>query len=135
MLFTSFQFLFLYVPLVFLGFFLVHRILGRSGAAAWLGAASIFFYGWWNVTYVPLLLASIAFNYGFGYWLATFTEEPSSQVSKRRVLVVSVAGNLILLGYFKYANFFVGQTNGLLACAGGPLRSGFGNYPHESGGL
>jgi alginate O-acetyltransferase complex protein AlgI len=111
MLFTSFQFIFVYLPLVFLGFFLVYRLLGGlQGAVVWLGVASVFFYGWWNMVYVSLLLASIVFNYGVGYLLAKRGNNQSSQVFSRRALIFSVAANLILLGYFKYANFFLGEA-------------------------
>lgn len=109
MLFTSFQFIFIYLPIVFLGFFLAHRLLGQQWAAAWLGAASLFFYGWWNVAYVPLLLGSIAFNYGFGYVLAKCSENQPSLKFSRNILIFSVTGNLILLAYFKYANFFLSE--------------------------
>ncbi|MDH3912603.1 MAG: MBOAT family protein [Rhodospirillales bacterium] len=69
----------------------------------WLVAASLFFYGWWNPVYVPLLLGSVLFNYGVGLLLGNApTAGP-----RRLLLAVGVAGNLGLLGYFKYANFFV----------------------------
>jgi alginate O-acetyltransferase complex protein AlgI len=111
MLFTSFQFIFVFLPVVFLGFLLAHRVLGRLGATIWLGAASVFFYGWWNAAYVPLLFGSIAFNYGTGYLLATCREKTLNGADLcRRVLISSVAANLLLLAYFKYANFFLGEA-------------------------
>lgn len=106
MLFTSFQFIFAYLPIVFLGFFLSHRLLGREWAATWLGAASLFFYGWWNVNYVPLLLASIAFNYAVGYLVA---KHRSMHAWAKAVLLVGIVGNLLLLAYYKYANFFLSE--------------------------
>ena len=58
MLFNSYGFIFLYLPLVLLGFFLLARV-SHKLAAGWLAAASLFFYGYWNPAYVALLLGSI----------------------------------------------------------------------------
>ncbi len=106
MLFTSFQFIFVYLPIVFLGFFLTHRLLGRQWAGSWLGVASLFFYGWWNVKYVPLLLASIAFNFAAGYLVA---KHRSTHFFAKVVLITGIGGNLLLLAYYKYANFFLSE--------------------------
>lgn len=54
MLFNSYEFLFLFLPLTVLGFFVVAGT-SRTLAAAWLAGASVFFYGWWDIRYVPLL--------------------------------------------------------------------------------
>ncbi|PIR18947.1 MAG: membrane-bound O-acyltransferase family protein, partial [Elusimicrobia bacterium CG11_big_fil_rev_8_21_14_0_20_64_6] len=62
MLFNSYSFLLLFLPIALLGFFGLARI-DRRAAASWLTAASLFFYGWWNPSFVALLAASIAFNY------------------------------------------------------------------------
>ena len=65
MLFTDFIFIFIYLPIVVAGYF----ALGRRGGHAstiWLFLASLFFYGWWDYRYVPLLLASIAGNFFVG---------------------------------------------------------------------
>ncbi|WP_027912623.1 MBOAT family O-acyltransferase [Pseudomonas sp. URIL14HWK12:I7] len=107
MLFTSFQFLFGYLPVVFVGFFLIRRFLGMKVAALWLGAASVFFYGWWDLTYVPLLLTSIIFNFVSGWLLASV----DNKSSRHKILMISVGSNLGLLAYFKYANFFLAETS------------------------
>ena len=62
MLFNSFSFLFFYLPIVLAGYFLLGRFARPLAPAAWLAAASLFFYGWWDVRYLPLLLASITVN-------------------------------------------------------------------------
>jgi alginate O-acetyltransferase complex protein AlgI len=104
MLFNSVEFLFLFLPaLLFVYFYLAslnHRL-----AAAWLTAGSLFFYGWWNPAYVVLLLISILFNYLLGYQLAQGSDIGSSR--RARLLALGVGGDLVLLGYYKYANFFV----------------------------
>lgn len=113
MLFNSPEFIYLFIPIVLVGFFGFAR-LGHRLAASWLLAASLFFYGWWNPVYVGLLLGSIFFNYGAGVVLAH--EGSKSPAARRRwPLITAVSANLLLLGYFKYANFFLGSANALLA--------------------
>ena len=105
MLFNSYTFLFVFLPVTFFGFFQIGRY-NRPLAALWLFAASLFFYGWWNPAYVGLLLGSIFFNYAVGMTLAK--EHAQGRVQRKKwVLGLGIAANLGLLGYYKYANFFV----------------------------
>ncbi|MRX06442.1 MBOAT family protein [Pseudoduganella sp. FT25W] len=92
MLFNSFSFLFLYLPVVLAGYFLLLRW-RPAWIAGWLALASLFFYGYWDARYLPLLIGSIVFN----YWCA----------QHRRLLGFGVVANLALLAYYKYANFFL----------------------------
>ncbi|MBV7534767.1 MBOAT family protein [Duganella sp. sic0402] len=96
MLFNSFSFLFLYLPVVLAGYFFLLRW-RADWIAAWLALASLFFYGYWDTRYLPLLLGSILFN----YWCARH----------RRLLAFGIGANLALLGYYKYANFFLPGQN------------------------
>jgi D-alanyl-lipoteichoic acid acyltransferase DltB (MBOAT superfamily) len=105
LLFNSYPFILLFLPVTLFGFFLLARR-GHRLAAAWLAAASIFFYGFWNPVYVVLLLASIGSNYAFGARLASL-HASGREAQAGRLLAVAVAGNLLLLGYYKYANFFL----------------------------
>ena len=117
MLFTSGEFLFVYLPVVVVGFFAIAALVGNRAAAAWLVLASLVFYGFWRPEHTPLLLFSIAFNYVCGGVL----QRPSKQgdrLPKRWVLGLAVAANLTLLGYFKYADFLIGTVE---AVAGTPL--------------
>jgi len=109
MLFNSYTFLLLYLPITALAFF---RLGGYSHrlAAAWLGAASLFFYGYWNPAYIGLLLASIFFNYGVGVALAW--ESDAGRLRRRNaILAFGVSVDLGLLAYYKYANFFIDTAN------------------------
>lgn len=110
MLFNSPVFIFLFLPLVLLIFFFVGSRGYHRSAITWLGLTSLFFYGWWNPTYVGLLMVSIVFNYTFGIWLSK-EEDSHNAVRKKRLLIVAVTSNLLLLGYYKYANFFVNSIN------------------------
>jgi alginate O-acetyltransferase complex protein AlgI len=105
MLFNSFSFLFLFFPVVVLGFFALARH-GKPLAAGWLAAASLFFYGWWSWAYIPLLLGSILFNYWAGWRIGH-----STGAARRRWLAFAVTLDLGLLAYFKYADFFIASAN------------------------
>jgi len=111
MLFNSYIFIFVYLPIVFCGMFWLGRHSHRL-AALWLGVASIVFYAAWDTRFVLLLLVSIAFNYGAGFWIGTHRAKNASKHAKY-TLIAAIAVNLSLLGYFKYANFFVVSGNQL----------------------
>jgi len=108
MLFNSLVFLFLFLPTVLLVFFWLGRYSHRL-AATWLTGGSLFFYGWWNPAYLGLLLASVVFNYSVGYALARGNDIGSPR--RRHLLAIGVIGDLALLGYYKYANFFIDAFN------------------------
>jgi alginate O-acetyltransferase complex protein AlgI len=106
MLFNSVEFIFGFLPVVALAFFVIARW-SHPAAAAWLALASLFFYGWWNWMYVPLLVASAAFNYVCGVHLARYVRAERSRAAGA-LLAFAITANLLLLGYYKYANFFLG---------------------------
>jgi alginate O-acetyltransferase complex protein AlgI len=106
MLFNSLEFLFLYLPTVLLVFNLLQRRGNGRLATGWLTLSSLFFYGWWNPVYVPLILLSMAFNFTLGRKLAR-GENPHN----RMLLTLGVVFNLGLLAYFKYFNFFIDNIN------------------------
>ena len=103
MLFNSFIFIFVFLPVTLAGFFAIGSRGHHRVAIAWLVGASLFFYGWWNPAYLGLMLGSILFNYSIGVALGGYKQASAG----KWLLVFGVAGNLGLLGYFKYANFFV----------------------------
>ena len=110
MLFNSYEFIFIFLPIALLGFHLIgnnghHRI-----AIAWLVGASLFFYGWWNPVYLGLILFSILFNYATGISLS---HSSTNKSYKKSVLIAGIAVNLLTLGYYKYANFFIDNLNAL----------------------
>jgi D-alanyl-lipoteichoic acid acyltransferase DltB (MBOAT superfamily) len=120
-LFNSYSFLFLFLPVTIVGFFAVARY-SRPLAGLWLFSASLFFYGWWNPAYVGLLLASVVFNYAVGRVLVR--ERSHDRRGRRRlVLAVGVAANLGLLAYYKYANFFVANFTSIVDLPGISIRS------------
>jgi len=98
MLFNSVPFLSLFLPLVLSSFFLLGWLRWQTLAVLWLALASLVFYGWDDPSrLLPIILSSIAFNFIVGWILV---RQPT-----RAVLAIGICGNLMLLGYFKYAGF------------------------------
>ena len=114
MLFNSYIFIFIFLPLALSGFFILGRYGQHKIAVTWLVACSLFFYGWWNPAFVSLIIFSILFNFGTGAFLRQqlHSKQPNKALLKS-VLVVGVLVNLGFLGYFKYANFFMESVNAL----------------------
>lgn len=88
-------------------------IYSRSLAAFWLFAASVFFYGWWNPVFIGLLLTSVVFNYGAGVALSKERGRTNATLALW-ILRLGIAVDLGLLGYYKYANFFVQNIDAAL---------------------
>lgn len=105
MLFHSLEFLFAFLPASVAVFFLLQRHISDQAALTWMIVASLFFYGWWNPAYVPLLLGSMTFNYAIGKALH------GARTRRTAIVTAGIACNLVLLGWYKYANFFVDSAN------------------------
>ncbi|MEP6546186.1 MAG: MBOAT family protein [Gammaproteobacteria bacterium] len=114
MLFNSYAFLLGFYPAVFGVFFLLARR-SESLAAGWLAAASLFFYGYWSAAALPLLIGSVCVNYFAG--LRASPGGAAADRARRRLLIAAVTLNLVVLGYFKYANFFIDNVNLALRAA------------------
>ena len=113
MLFNSFEFIFLFLPITFFLYFALSK--QRPAARGFLIAASLFFYAWWNPAYLPLILGSILFNFVVGTMLGN--EHVHSRKKRQQLLVFGIAANVLLLGYFKYTDFFLDNLNTLLGTA------------------
>ncbi len=109
MLFNSLPFLFIFLPVTLLGFFALGRV-NRLAAAGFLALASLAFYGWWNPKYLLLLTGSILFNYQVGMAISRAAIAGAARRSKG-LLAFAIGTNLALLGYYKYANFFLDNVN------------------------
>src|SRR6195256_5000952 len=111
MLFNSYPFIFVFLPIVLAGYFW----LGRSSNLApvvWLALASLVFYSVSNWQFVSLLLASVAFNYFIG-WLLIAKQLGSR--TRFSVLTVGVACVLLVLGMLKYAGFLAANLSALFS--------------------
>jgi D-alanyl-lipoteichoic acid acyltransferase DltB (MBOAT superfamily) len=103
-LFNSYPFLLVFLPVTLIGFFAIAKA-DRRRAAAWLAFASLVFYGWWSPPYVALLAVSIAFNYALGAGILRARTRSTTRAKNLLILAISI--DLLVLGYFKYANFFL----------------------------
>jgi len=118
MVFSSNVFLFLFLPL-----FLAAYYLAPARARAWvIVAGSYAFYAWWRVDFLLLFALVTLFNYGVGLRIH---HHGARTAAARLWLILGVAADLAVLGYFKYANFGMDSLNALLGAAGfAPLEWG-----------
>ena len=107
MLFPSEIFLFVFLPVVL---FVYYALLRKNIVLKniFLLAASLFFYAWGEPKYVKLMIITILLNWLFGILADSFRND---KVLSRVVMVIMVAVNLLILGWFKYSAFVVDQTN------------------------
>lgn len=107
MLFSSYTFIFIFLPLVLAGYHVLGCKVGQRASIGWLVAASLVFYAWWKPVYLLLIVGSMAFNFALGLSLGRHRSGI--------LLALGVGANLGLLVYFKYMGFFLEN----LASAGG----------------
>jgi D-alanyl-lipoteichoic acid acyltransferase DltB (MBOAT superfamily) len=109
MLFSSFEYLLVFLPLVVLGHHVLRRIGGSRAAQVWLLLASLAFYAYPRPQHLPLLIGSIVVN-----WAIANTMVGSSEAGRRKAwLWLGLAANIGFLASFKYVDFMLGQVNQL----------------------
>ena len=109
MVFTSFEYLLLFLPTacLLIGLFSRFALLNWEGAVqALVIILSLNFYATWKIDYLWLLLASIVFNFSFGQLIHN-----SKGFTQKLILGFAVVANIATLGYFKYTNFIVDSVN------------------------
>ncbi|MDJ1172896.1 MBOAT family O-acyltransferase [Roseofilum capinflatum] len=111
MLFNSYIFIFLFLPLTLTVWIGLNRFKLIQASRVWLTVASLVFYGYWNIAYLPLLLLSVGFNYQMGKAIAQ--SQPQTK-SAKTLLWIGIGVNLVLIGYYKYAHFLVNSVNSIL---------------------
>lgn len=102
MIFSSFEFIFGFLPVVLAGYWLASLFKSTLLSKAWLVLASLFFYGFLDWNYIFLISASIVGN----FVLARLQLANTNPSSSKFLLLAAIIGNLALLSYFKYLNFF-----------------------------
>lgn len=111
MLFNSYEFIFLFLPITFGIYFWFTKKKLIKASKRWLVFTSLFFYSWWNIIYLPLILGSVFFNFAVGFSLSKAESSIQKIISRKLLLVFGIISNIILLAYFKYMNFFILNTN------------------------
>lgn len=108
MLFSSQVFLYFFLPITLI----IYYLSPRKFRNFILLVASLVFYAWGEPVYILIMLFSTAFDYVNGLLIDKFQKENKNRYAKI-VLIVSVVGNLSILGFFKYSNFLITNLNSL----------------------
>ncbi len=110
MLFNSYEFLFLFLPIVLMGY----ALLPKTGRLVFLTLASYLFYGWWDFRFCALMFTSTALDYAAGLFIGRAT----THAVKKRWLIASVIANLSFLGFFKYFDLAADTINRVAGALG-----------------
>ena len=104
MLFNSNQFILVFLPTVIIGFYFLRRLSLFQISLGWITLSSLFFYAWWNPSYLLLLLSSITANFFLGIAVA-------NSRYRKLALILGISGNLLAIGFYKYLGFFVASIS------------------------
>lgn len=107
MVFSSYIFIFAFLPVVLLGYFGLSKLKNPFFQRLFLILASLFFYGYYNISYLFIIIASILINYLIALWLP--------RKGGSILYVLGILFNVGLLGYFKYYDFFISNINSVFA--------------------
>jgi len=110
MLFNSYVFIFVFLPVVLAGYYALVHFNFHSIARTLLVISCFIFYGYFDYTYAFLLFASVIGNFLVGDWLC---RTKAGQSRRQLVMVLGVIANLSLLGYYKYLNFVLDNITAL----------------------
>ena len=113
MLFNSPVFLFVFLPATVGSYLLLRQLVGPRAVLGLLLGASLFFYGWWNPLYLPLLGGIAVFNFAVARWI-TAARRVGRTGWVRPLLIFGIGVDLSVLGYFKYTDFLIDTANTLL---------------------
>ena len=103
MLFNSYIFIFAFLPFTIIGYFLLNKFKLYKISEYFLIIMSLIFYGYFNISYLPIIIFSIIFNYFIGKKII--------KDNKKYILVIAIVMNLFVLGYYKYMGFFIENIN------------------------
>nr|WP_320145978.1 MBOAT family O-acyltransferase [uncultured Anaeromusa sp.] len=103
MLFNSYEFILIFLPITLLGYFFLHEFKAAKSAVGFLVVSSLAFYSYWDIKMLPLLLSSIIFNYSMGRVI--------EKKACKKYLVIGISVNLLLLILFKYLAFIANTVN------------------------
>ena len=111
MLFNSYIFIFAFLPLCLAGYFFLNRLKWYTASQLFLFGMSLWFYGFFNPSYLPIILISILLNYS----AAWIMDRQSGKTGRKMVMIFAVLGNISILFYYKYYDFFLSNIHALFA--------------------
>ena len=109
MLFNSYEFIFIFLPITFFVYFYLNKKRLGDVAKGFLVCSNLFFYAWWNIYYLPILIISVIFNYFIGRLLLN----ENLKICKKQVLIIGIVCNVAFLAYFKYSDFLIQNFNAI----------------------
>lgn len=118
MLFSSYEFVFAFLPVTAALYFALSKIRNPYPQRAFLAAASLFFYSYFQWSYLLIITASIAVN----FILAKISLNICKQTTRKALLILSVIFNIGMIGYYKYYDF-VAETVNAVASTHIPLKN------------
>jgi D-alanyl-lipoteichoic acid acyltransferase DltB (MBOAT superfamily) len=119
MVFHSFEFILIFLPVAYLGFLAAHRLAGWSGAFRFLVAASLVFYAQFSPGLAFVLIASVAANYAISNAIMRHADD---QPVAWKILLAGIALNILALAYFKYSNFLIDIVNAVAGSSAPHIR-------------
>lgn len=111
MIFSTYKFIFLFLPVTFCVYFLLNHFRYYSISKIWLVLASLYFYSQGSPDFFPFFLGSVVGNYVVGTCLVNMDGE--QKIQRKLLLFLGVMANVGLLGYYKYTDFFIQNFNAL----------------------
>ena len=113
MIFSTYQFILVFLPIVFGVYFLLNKFNFHTISKIWLVVASLYFYASGSKDFFPFFLGSIFGNYAVGTALSKLQSD-EKKLERKLLLAIGIIANVILLGYYKYMNFFIENINFLI---------------------
>ncbi|MCI8307711.1 MAG: MBOAT family protein [Lachnospiraceae bacterium] len=110
MIFSTYQFILLFLPIVFTVYFVLHHLKLNQMAKIWLILASFYFYAQGSPDFFPFFMGSVIGNYIIGTTLGSIQGDEHKR-ERKLLLLVGVLANVGLLGYYKYTDFFISNFN------------------------
>lgn len=110
MIFSSYKFIFVFLPIVYIAYSILNQLKSSLYAKAWLVGASFYFYAQGSRSFFPFFAGSVGFNFIIGYLIGK-QKGKHTKLMQKALLAIGLAENIVLLGYFKYRNFLVVNYN------------------------
>ena len=113
MLFNSYIFIFLFLPICIVGYFLLNKTGKYQLGHVFLLGMSLWFYGYFNVSYLLIIITSVIANYLFYRWMKKKQKGVGKTLACKPIMIMAVAVNLGIIFYFKYMDFFIENVNAI----------------------
>ena len=111
MIFSTYKFVLMFLPIVWVGYFLLNRLKFYTASKIWLVLASFYFYAQGSMEFLPTFVASVGFNYLFGVGLVKVAGHVRERLLKNVIFTLGLMWNIGILGYYKYTDFFIENIN------------------------